>query len=279
MSDMTGSEEIGPMPSLAGQQQSRYALPPTTTLKARTITDPSQIAQGVAKTPTLYQPLETTIEMVRRGGPPGGPKTAKKSVVKAAYTGQGLVDSKGVIARGQYDPDEAYRELASMTVTDRLAYLNDWYDRGLYPSGKPSVTGLESSDVGAMRQILLLSNSPDYGYTWQVTSNLLRTDFPGGKGAGAGRKITLTAPEDIGEYVKNASLKLLGRNPTKSEIDQAIKSIQGTERARKVAGEDVPSMGVLAEGQVQRVAGGEARVNAVASGIDIFRAMLAGARG
>jgi hypothetical protein len=275
MSDMTGSEEIGPMPTVTGQQQNRYALPPTTTLKARTITDPSQIAIGVAKTPTLYQPLETTAQMVFRGGPP----RKKQVVVKAAYTGQGLVDSKGVIARGQYDPDEAYRELASMTVTDRLAYLNDWYDRGLYPSGKPSVTGLESSDIGAMRQILLLSNSPDYGYTWQVTSNLLRTDFPGGKGAGAGRKITLTAPEDIGEYVKNASLKLLGRNPTKSEIDQAIKSIQGTERARKVAGQDVPSMGVLAEGQVQRVAGGEARVNAVASGIDIFRAMLAGARG
>lgn len=267
--------DLGPMPPVGGQQESPYALPPTTQLRPRTITQAQQIQSGIAQAPSLYQPLETTEQMVFKGGPP----RKSKVVVKAAYTGQGLVDDKGVISRGQYDPNEAYRELASMTVTDRLAYLNDWYDRGLYPSGKPSVTGLESNDVGAMRQILMLSNSPDFGYTWKVTSNLLRDTFPGGKGAGTGRKISLTAPEDIGEYVKNASLKLLGRNPTKAEIDAAIKSIQGVEAKRQGAGQDVPSLGVLAERQVTRVAGGEARMNAVATGIDIFRQMLAQARG
>lgn len=256
---------------------------PTPVLPARTVTAESvQRAQKAAASlgAAAFAPGELTPVVSQTKKTLGGGGIRDRVITTSyTYTGQNLVDDTGQVARSQYNPSkEASAELRALPLSERLAWLNEWYDRGIYTYGKPSKTGLSDADVNAMEQVLMLANG-QYGYTWKTSAALMRKDFPGGQGAGVGRKVTVTAPEDITEYLNEASLRLLGRRLTKTDVDKAIRAIQGTELKRGRAGEDVPSLSVLAEAQVEGAAPREARLYRTATAIDVFRDMLGRARG
>ena len=195
------------------------------------------------------------------------------------YSGSQLVNERGVIVRGQYDPDEAYGLLASLSKAERMTLQNELYSRGLYDNSKPSTSGFDTQDITAMKQYLLFANR--YGVTAEGLRSpalaYLRTDYPMVEKSG-GIRIRSSSKEDIREYVNRDSLELLGRTLTRAEFRQALQMIQARERAPR-AGETQASLGALSAQAVGQIAPREVQVNDAADAIDIFREMLRTARG
>jgi hypothetical protein len=134
------------------------------------------------------------------------------------YVGQNLVDSRGIITRGQYDPSkEAYAELAKMDLAERQTFLGSLAARGLYGSGRPSPTGFDSKDFSAMGDFLRFANSQ--GVTSDVAYSQFLTTF---KGSGGGKRVRTTAKEDIRAVFKDATRKMLGRDVSNDEIEKAF---------------------------------------------------------
>ena len=187
------------------------------------------------------------------------------------YTGPRLVNERGVITRGQYDPDEAYGILASIrNKAERMTLQQELYARGLYGGSKPSVGGFESEDIAAMRQYLLLANR--YGVTADGLTSpalaYLRSEFQPVERSG-GPRVRVSSKEDINEVLRGESFRLLGRALTPAEVREAVAYVQQTQAQKQMTGQDVPALSTLTgmavgEGRQQEVqVQGAARAAAV----------------
>ena len=83
---------------------SGYSITPGTKLQPRKVDPAAQVGAGVTFTP------EEQADFTPEG-----------------YVGLKLVNGQGVIARNQYNDDEAYTELARMQPTERRNFLNTLY--------------------------------------------------------------------------------------------------------------------------------------------------------
>lgn len=188
------------------------------------------------------------------------------------YIGQSLVDSNGVITRGQYDPaNEAYSELAKMNTSERLTFLNSLAARGLYGSSKPSTTGFDTRDFSAMGEFLRFANAQ--GVTSDVAYSQLLTTF---KAVGGGARIRTTAKEDIRSVFKDATRKMLGRDVSNDEIEKFVKAYEGKEITEGKGGVKAPSLQTAAEVQVEQQFGGEAKAIGMANLMDLMDKKIKG---
>lgn len=188
------------------------------------------------------------------------------------YIGQSLVDSRGVITRGQYDPaSEAYSELAKMDLVERQAFLNSLAARGLYGSGKPSPTGFDSKDFSAMGDFLRFANSQ--GVTSDVAYSQFLTTF---KSSGGGRRVRTTPKEDIRSIFRTVSGVTLGRQLPPDVIERFVKAFEGLETTEATGGPKAPSIANAAEAQIEQQYGAEAASVGMLSLFDILDKSIKG---
>ena len=188
------------------------------------------------------------------------------------YVGQNLVDSRGIITRGQYDPSkEAYAELAKMDLVERQAFLSSLAARGLYGSGKPSPTGFDSKDFSAMGDFLRFANSQ--GVTSDVAYSQFLTTF---KGGGRGRAVRTTPKQDIRSIFKTVSGVTLGRQLPPDVIERFVKAFEGLEITEATGGPKAPSIANAAEAQIEEQYGAEAASVGMLSLFDILDKSIKG---
>jgi len=207
----------------------------------------------------------TLKKQFRKTGSPGDPRAG--SLYKGAY----LVDDRGLIARKPYDPNKDVEgELYAMDDATRATVQSLLYSRGFYGSSKPSRTGTMSADRTAFKEFLNYANSE--GYTWKPLLAKV-SSMPMVQGASGGSKYRVSAPEDITEYLRQASLEKLGRTMSKEDVDKAIAAIQQTERTK---GPDAPAMQVAAAQQVSAADPDREKSVRFRRGIDIAMNLLGG---
>ena len=187
------------------------------------------------------------------------------------YTGEYLVDSAGIISRSPYDPKvEAKDLLYQMNPTVRATTLGVLSRAGIYGSSKPTQTGLGRRDLSAMEDFLTYANAE--GLTWDLLLGQMMVGkrLPGGTITG-GAKYRVSSAEDIGEYLRKASLERLGRTMTRDDVDTAIASIQ-----RQQAAGQAPSLAQAAQQQVSQLNPGMERAVSFRRTIDKAMSLLAG---
>lgn len=241
--------------------------PPVATTGKETIPFPREVT-GVSQAMVQAQP-SAFIPQATQGfaGTADRPRT-QSTITGYLYAGTDLVDGQGRIVRAKYDATrEAFTELRSMPTSERLAFLNEMYQRGLYDKKiKPSATGLTQADLRVMQDVLLTSNT--YGYEWRTALNFIRQENPVGL-PGSGRKATSSV--DLAEALDRAALGSLGRTLTAAERKQQIASIQSQERA----GTDV-STGMLVQQAPGQVAPAEEQAYNFARVADLTASILGG---
>ena len=188
------------------------------------------------------------------------------------YKGSYLVNESGLIDHKPYNPNkDVYTEMYSVKdITTLRAYQSLLYSRGFYGKNKPSLTGTLSADRSAFKEFLVYANSR--GYTWQALIPEIAA-MPMVKGMGGGTKYRVSAPEDITEYLRQASLEKLGRTMSKEDVDKAIAAIQQVERTK---GPDAPAMSVAAAQQVSAADPDREKSVRFRRGIDIAMNLLGG---
>ena len=187
------------------------------------------------------------------------------------YKGSYLVNESGLIDKKPYNPNkDVYTEMYSMDTTTLRSYQSLLYSRGFYGKNKPSATGTLSADRSAFKEFLTYANSR--GYTWQALIPEIAA-MPMVKGMGGSTKYRVSAPEDITEYLRQASLEKLGRTMSKEDVDKAIAAIQQVERTR---GPDAPAMSVAAAQQVSAADPDREKSVRFRRGIDIAMNLLGG---
>lgn len=186
---------------------------------------------------------------------------AMNIVVKPGmYTGPNLVNAQGQIARGRYDiyeqgndQDVITQMNAIATPAERLRILTELKRVGFY--GNREVSDVVKNKIGTYTETdldafrLFLDYSNRTGVTWDAA--LTNVGMMGTVSSG-GAVVRVSAVEDIKEYMRETSLRTLGRMPTKNEMQQAIKNIQNAERAAVRAGQQMPSLRATAEAQVTK---------------------------
>jgi len=109
---------------------------------------------------------------------------------------------------------------------------------------------------------------------WPCGSNVaLKRGGLDGNGAGGGAGYRVTPSEDIGAYLRKASLERLGRTMSKADVDKAIAAIQGVERTQ---GPQAPNIGVMAEQQVVKLNPNEDKAVRFRRAIDVAMNLLGG---
>ncbi len=187
------------------------------------------------------------------------------------YKGSYLVNETGLIDKKPYNPNkDVYTEMYSMDTTTLRAYQSLLYSRGFYGRNKPSLTGTMSSDRSAFKELLTYANSR--GYTWQALIPEIAS-MPMTTGGSGGSRYRVSAPEDITEYLRQASLEKLGRTMSKEDVDKAIAAIQQVERTK---GPDAPAMSVAAAQQVSAADPDREKSVRFRRGIDIAMNLLGG---
>jgi hypothetical protein len=224
----------------------------------------SRLEQAAGASQTNKLPLGANYPYATRkvtGIAPGLEKIAFPDIRRSSvdrpmlYGGHLLVDQNGNIARSPYDPTKDARvELSKIAGTAvGGAVLNLLASRGFYgTNGKPSATALagtrfESKDLQAMEDLLYYANSR--GVTWEPLYAEL-TVMPATQGVGGGAGVRVTSAEDLGVYLREESFRQLGRNLTKTELQQAIAGIQNQQRQRAASSQDSPSVQTAAQMQV-----------------------------
>ena len=210
---------------------------------------------------------ETISRQLIKSGSPGDPKAGRQ------YRGSYLIDDRGLVARKPYDPNkDVETEMYGMLADDklRLTVQSLLYSRGFYGSSKPSARGTLSVDRTAFKEFLNYANSE--GYTWKPLLAKISA-MPMVKGMGGGTKYRVSAPEDITEYLRQASLEKLGRTMSKEDVDKAIAAIQQVERTK---GPDAPAMSVAAAQQVSAADPNREKSVRFRRGIDIAMNLLGG---
>jgi len=238
---------VGPRPDIEPVGKQRRVLP-------RPVT--GQIAPELAE----YVQPELRSVPTRPAGTPGGRRN------QFFYTGDALLDNRGNITRQKYDAiGESASELAALAPEDRLALLQDLYQRDFYPKGlKPSASGTERGDYAAFAELLETANV--YGYEWRTSLPMIRADYPTSRGGRGGRR---TPVEDIRKSVDQQALAALGRKFTDDEISGLIAQIQSRE-----AGGDRTTLSTMAEGAVAGAVPDEQQAYRFTQVVDLFNDML-----
>lgn len=169
------------------------------------------------------------------------------------YTGQNLVDSRGIIVRTQYSGtyDEAYQELAKMDPAERRGYLNSLYKLGVYGGSKPSTTGFDSRDFNAVSQAMMYANVK--GVTLDVALALMASDPSIAKGVGVGGvSVRTTAKQDLKAVFRQSAQQILGRDLPDNEIEKFIRAYQGMETREQTGGATAPAAQVAATEQIEQ---------------------------
>jgi hypothetical protein len=179
--------------------------------------------------------------------PKEGVVVAQTDFTKEGYVGQNLVNSRGEIARPQYSGDEAYSELAKMSLAERRAFQNALYSVGAYGKSKPSKTGFNSADLSAVRQAMYTANVD--GVTLDVAVGLMATKYGGS--APAGTRIRTTPKQDLSAVFRKVSGELLGRRLSDAEINKFVKAYNRMETAEATGGAIAPSVEGAAIAQIE----------------------------
>lgn len=188
------------------------------------------------------------------------------------YTGQGLVDRNGNIARGQYGT-EAYAELAKFQSTkERKDFLNRLYQVGLYQGSKPSASGFSNKDISVMQDALDWSNWR--GYTIDVAATMMATEL--GTVASTGNRVRTTPKEDLRSIFKQTAGSVLGRQLSDSEVEKFIKSYNQKEMSEAAGGAFAPTASVSAEEAVMAAAPAEAQAMGALSLTNVFDDVIKG---
>jgi hypothetical protein len=203
---------------------------------------PSRTVKGVAKGVTA--PTQQEILAGSTGG------------TEFQYTGQGLVNSRGILARGQYAESEAYAELAKLSTADRRAYLNALQAVGAYGNSAPSRTGFNSTDFSAMREAMLYANHK--GVTLDVAITMMGAELGGGGAMGGGQRVRTTPKQDLQAVFRQVSGNVLGRRLSDSEVEKFVKAYNRQEVSAATGGAEVASAEVAAMEQVEAAAPEEA---------------------
>lgn len=186
----------------------------------------------------------------------------QKEWTPQGYVGQNLVDSKGVIARGQYSEDEAYNELAKLgTPAERLAFLNILAANGVYGRSRPTSTGFGGSDLSAMKEALRYANAN--GVTVDVAARLMATDpalqqWRKTAGGTTTARIRTTPKADLRAVFRSATASILGRDLSDAELDKFVRSYNAAETSEQLGGPVAPSAQVAATEAAQQAAPEEA---------------------
>lgn len=252
--DSTQNPSTNPPPLVP--QSSGWTLDPATKLA------PRQATGGFAPTYTNEQ-----ITAMGKEFTPGG------------YVGQELVDSKGVIARGQYRDDEAYNELAKLgTSAERAAFLNILAANGVYGNSKPTSTGFESRDLSAMQEAMRYANAK--GVTLDVAVRLMAVD-PAVKAwrsgmTGGGARIRTTAKEDLRSVFRQATAQVLGRDLSDAELERFVKSYNAAEVREATGGPAAPSVQTAAMQAAEAAAPEEAGAMKMLGYADVVDQLMKG---
>lgn len=238
MNDTGTEQDQQPSPVAPGltAATSGWALAPETKLQPRRTTGQSYITKQ----------LETMTKQERAAF------EAKQGVDFTAqgYVGQGLVDERGDIVRGQYSSDEAYNELAALgTAAERGAFLNILAANGVYGNSRPTTTGFASSDLSAMQEIMRYANYR--GVTVKVAARLMAADpnvqqWRKTQVAGGGARVRTTAREDLRSVFKSATARVLGRDLSDAELERFIQSYNAAEVRQAMGGAMAPSASTAA---------------------------------
>lgn len=243
----------------------------------------------MAKTPdpnqqnqTVQQTLSTMPQMGSAGGGISLPSTYNLQPRKTAgvaegvtaptteeynpkgYTGQKLVDNKGIISRDQYaiTDQEAYGALVSefQTPAERRVFLTQLQALGLYGKSSPSITGTQNKDFNAVQQVMMYAN--EKGYTLPVAVQMMAVDpqiRAAIKTAGvSSKKFRPTPKQDLRAVFKQAAGSILGRQLSDAEIEKFVKSYTGMEKTEFAGGAQAPNVSVAAETAVLKAAPQEA---------------------
>jgi hypothetical protein len=170
------------------------------------------------------------------------------------YIGQNLVNSQGVISRGQYGEDEAYSELAKLSLAERRSFQNLLYSVGAYGNTKPSRSGFNSADFSAMREAMLYANSK--GVTLDVARSMMAAEL--GTGVGGGARIRTTPKQDLQAVFRQASSQILGRRLSDAEVEKFVKAYNRQEVNQAMGGAMAPSVQTAATEAVEAAAPDEA---------------------
>lgn len=211
-----------------------YTLLPDVQLPKRTV-------KGVSQ--TIGQPNQKDILPSTTGGN------------EFIYVGQNLVNSQGILVRGQYTEDEAYSELAKLPLAERRALQNLLYSVGAYGNSKPSRSGFNSSDFSAMREAMLYANAK--GVTLDVATAMMASEL-GGVGAGGGQRIRTTPKQDLQAVFRQASGQILGRRLSDAEVEKFVKAYNRMEVSEATGGAAAPSVQTAAMQAVEAAAPDEA---------------------
>jgi hypothetical protein len=202
---------------------------------------PARTVKGVAK--GVNAPTQQEILSSSTGG------------TEFQYTGQGLVNSRGILARGQYSESEAYAELAKLSTADRRAYLNALQAVGAYGNSAPSRTGFNTTDFSAMREAMLYANHK--GVTLDVAITMMGAEL-GSSGVGGGQRIRTTPKQDLQAVFRQVSGNILGRRLSDSEVEKFVKAYNQKEVSAAYGGAEAPTVEVAAMEQVEAAAPEEA---------------------
>lgn len=190
-------------------------------------------------------------------GPGVAPPTLEEQT-QQGYTGQLLVDEKGILSRGQYNEDEAFTELVAFgNPAERLQFLNTLAAVGIYGNRKPSGR-ITDTDLNAVREAMLYAN--EKGVTLKVAAQLMAVDPLIAKQmrvSGAGR-VRTTAKQDLRAVFKQVSANVLGRDLSDAEVEKFVRSYNQMETAEAYGGAAAPSAQVAAEEAVRGSAPEEA---------------------
>ena len=164
------------------------------------------------------------------------------------YTGQGLVNSRGILARSQYSESEAYSELAKLSTAERRAYLNRLKSVGAYGNSSPSLSGFNSTDFSAMREAMLYANSK--GVTLDVAITMMSAEL-GTSGGMGGQRVRTTPKQDLQAVFRQVSGQILGRRLSDSEVEKFVKAYNQKEMSAAYAGQQAPQADVIAMEQIE----------------------------
>lgn len=181
------------------------------------------------------------------------------------YTGQKLVDSKGIIRRGQYTDDEAYSVLASFQSAERRGLLNIFQQVGIFGRGKPDA-GFSERNLSAVREAMLYANYK--GVTLDVAATMMLADPEFQKAraeAGSAARLRTSPKQDLRAVFKQAARSTLGRELPDSEVERFVRAYNAAEVREAMGGAPAPSAAVAAEEQIQTRQGAEAGAMGVVS--------------
>ena len=225
--------DLSSLPPVGNIGGGGYTLLPDVQLPKRTV-------KGVSQ--TLGQPNQRDIL----------PSTTSGN--EFIYVGQNLVNSKGILVRGQYTEDEPYTELAKLPLAERRALQNLLYSVGAYGSSKPSRSGFNSADFSAMREAMLYANSK--GVTLDVATAMMASEIGGV--AGGGQRIRTTPKQDLQAVFRQASGQILGRRLSDAEVEKFVKAYNRMEVTDAMGGAAAPSVQTAATQAVEAAAPDEA---------------------